>query len=199
MASRRDWRHVTATSATLSAGALVFFAMGTSPASAGTQPAASASGCTLGKLLCGVLGQGGSATPSSPPKSGGGTTASTPPAKPKPQPKPADRPAPAHRGSTGSARGAGGAAPAIPPAAGAPSYPVPQSAQAPQLPDVSDQDPLVVPGAAPGGPSSKRLVADSAPQGETIPPLLVATASGLIGAIAALNISVLRRRREGLQ
>jgi hypothetical protein len=72
---------------------------------------------------------------------------------------------------------------------------VPQTAQGPALPDVTDQDPLVVPEAGPGGQSpSTRLVADSAPADGTIPPLLVATASGLIGALAALNLSVLRRR-----
>jgi biopolymer transport protein ExbB/TolQ len=29
-----------------------------------------------------------------------------------------------------------------------------------------------------------------------VPPALVATASGLVGAVAALNLSVLRRRRR---
>jgi hypothetical protein len=74
---------------------------------------------------------------------------------------------------------------------------MPESAQGPALPDVSEQDPLVVPEAGPGGGSpSSRLVADSSSKNDAVPPLLVATASGLIGAIAALNLSVLRRRRR---
>lgn len=187
---------MSAASATLSAGALVFFAAGTGPAAAEPESAASTSGCPLGKLLCGVLGQGGSSTPASPPpkSSGGGGTASKPPAKPKPEPKPVTKPAPAHHQP---ANGPGGAPLPVPPAGGAPSIPVPQSAQGPDLPDVTNQDPLVLPEAGPDGQSpSARLVADSAPDDGTIPPLLVATASGLIGAIAALNLSVLRRRRN---
>ena len=62
---KRDWRRVSAASATLSAGALVFFAAGTAPASAdprsGPHPTERS---LLGKLLCGMLGQGG--TTSSP-------------------------------------------------------------------------------------------------------------------------------------
>jgi hypothetical protein len=195
---KRDWRRVGAASATLSAGALVFFAAGTGPASADTRSAVSSlDECKLGKLLCGLLGAG-AGTSSSPPKAPVGGTSSKPAAKPKPKPKPrpAAKPAPAHHGS-----GGGGTidAPAVPPpVGGVPSVPVPDSAQTPALPDVTNQDPLVLPEAAPDGQApAARLVAESAPAGDTVPPLLVATASGLIGAIAALNLSVLRRRRNG--
>jgi hypothetical protein len=80
---------------------------------------------------------------------------------------------------------------------GGASVPVPESSQAvPALPEIAPQDPLVVPESAPSGQGPAQLVAESAPTGDTVPPALVATASGLIGAVAALNLSVLRRRRE---
>lgn len=41
-----------------------------------------------------------------------------------------------------------------------------------------------------------RLVAASGPTGEAAPPALIAAASGLAGAVAALNLSVLSRRRS---
>jgi hypothetical protein len=198
MALRRDRRRIGAASATLSAGALVFFAAGTAPASADTRSAATGTTeCKLGALLCGLLGAG-AGTPATPPKSpsGGASTkpAAKPPAKtaarPKPKPKPAVRPAPAHHGASS------GGAPL--PVGGVPELPVPGSAQTPALPDVADQDPLVLPEAGPEGQAPPaRLVAESAPAGgDTVPPLLVATASGLVGAIAALNLSMLRRRRS---
>jgi hypothetical protein len=198
MALKRDWRRVGATSATLSAGALVFFAAGTGPASADTRPAASSTQeCKLGRLLCGILG-GGSGTPASPPPtSSGGSTSTKPTAKPtaktgggtQPKPKPA---APARHSS------GGGSTAVPPPAAGVPTIPVPNSAQTPALPDVTTQDPLVLPEPAPDGRTpTARLAAQSGPASDTVPPLLVATASGLVGALAALNLSVLRRRRQG--
>jgi hypothetical protein len=194
MALKRDWRRVSAASATLSAGALVFFVAGTGPASADTRSAVSGqTGCKLGKLLCGLLG-GGAGTPAAPPKPSGGTS-TKPSSKPKPQPKRAAKPAPAHHGSSGSSAGGSAGAPA--PVGGVPDIPVPDSTQTPALPDVTNQDPLVLPEAGPDGQApSARLVAESSPEGTTVPPLLVATASGLIGAIAALNLSVLRRRRN---
>jgi hypothetical protein len=151
--------------------------------------------CKLGKLLCGILG-GGTGTPTTPPKSGGGTS-TKPTSKPKPKPKPVTKPAPAHHDSGGG--GSAGTPVAPPPVEGAPDIPVPNSTQTPALPDLTNQDPLVLPEAAPDGQAPPaRLVAESAPegQGETVPPLLVATASGLIGAITALNLSVLRRKRH---
>jgi hypothetical protein len=195
MALKRDRWRVGAASVTLSAGALVFFAAGTGPASAGTRAVTSGTAdCKLGKLLCGLLGAG-KGTPAAPPGNAGGT--STKPAakpKPKPKPKPAAKPAPAGHDApvNGPAE-----APAPPPVDVQPDVPVPDSAQVPALPDVAEQDPVVVPEAAPGDPApSARLVADSAPADGNAPPLLVATASGLIGAVAALNLSLLRRRRE---
>ena len=199
MAPTRDRGRLGAVSATLSAGTLMFIAMGATPASAATGRASATDDCLpLLKPLCDILGVGGS-TSSSPPASsgGGGGTGSKPSSAPKPKPKPkpaAKPPARAHHASGGSARGSG----SVPlPSGDVPTAPVPQTAQAPALPDVTGQDPLVVPEAGPGAESpSARLVADSAPDGETIPPLLVATASGLIGAVAALNLSVLRHRRQ---
>lgn len=196
MALKRDWRRFGAASATLSAGALVFFAAGTAPASADTRSAVSGqTECKLGKLLCGLLG-GGTGTPTTPPKVPGGGTSTKPSSKPKPtEPKPAAKPAPAHHGSSGGSSGGSAGAP-LPVGGGVPEIPVPDSTQTPALPDVANQDPLVLPEAGPDGQTpSARLVAESAPTGDTVPPLLVATASGLIGAIAALNLSVLRRRR----
>jgi hypothetical protein len=194
MALKRDWRRVSAASATLSAGALVFFVAGTGPASADTRSAVSGqTECKLGKLLCGLLG-GGAGTPAAPPKPSVGTS-TKPSSKPKPMPKPAAKPAPAHHGSSGSSAGGSAGAP-LPVGGGIPDIPVPDSTQTPALPDVTNQDPLVLPEAGPDGQApSARLVAESSPEGNTVPPLLVATASGLAGAIAALNLSVLRRRR----
>lgn len=195
MAPTRVRGRLGAVSATLSAGTLMFFAMGSAPASAATSRSSATGDCLpLLQLVCDILGHGGSTSSSPPPASGGGTT-SKPSSAPKPKPKPkpeAKPPARAHHASGGSAGGSEAV-----PSGDVPAIPVPQTAQAPALPDVTDQDPLVVPEAGPGAePPSARLVADSAPDGETIPPLLVGTASGLIGAIAALNLSVLRHRRR---
>lgn len=197
MAPTRDRGRLGAVSATLSAGTLMFFAMGATPASAATARSDATGDCLpLLQPVCDILGHGGSTSSSPPPASGGGGgTASKPSSAPKPKPKPAAKPpARSHHASGGAA----GGSEAVPlPSGDVPTIPVPQTAQAPALPDVTAQDPLVVPEAGPGAEApSARLVADSAPDGETIPPLLVATASGLIGAIAALNLSVLRHRRQ---
>src|SRR4051794_41904225 len=98
MAVKRDWRRVGAASATLSAGALVFFAAGTGPASAQTPSAASSlNECKLGQLLCGLLGAGAGTPTTPPPKSRGGA-----PGKPRHQPQPPPKapgpPAPEHPG-----------------------------------------------------------------------------------------------------
>jgi hypothetical protein len=202
MALGRDRRRVGVLSAALSAGALVFLAAGATPASAETQSRAAASDCPLGKLLCSILGLGDS-DPSSPPSSGsggggGGTTTEPSSApRPKPRPQPAGQP-PAHSRHTTEhgARGTGGAPPGLP-AGDGPSIPAPRTARGQALPEVTGQDPLVMPDAgSAGAPPTARLVADSSSGGKTIPPLLVATASGLIGAVAALNLSVLRHRRQ---
>ncbi|GAB3978136.1 hypothetical protein GCM10029978_069920 [Actinoallomurus acanthiterrae] len=90
--------------------------------------------------------------------------------------------------------------PVAPPAAGAnggaPQVAAPQQ-QGPALPDITSQNPLVYPQDSPvrqEQTTPARLVAASDPAGEPVPPLLVATASGLIGAVTALNLSVLNRR-----
>jgi hypothetical protein len=194
MASRRDWRRVGAASATLSAGALVFFAAGTAPAVAETQSAATtADECKLGKLLCGLLGAG-SGTPAAPPKTTAAAKPTTKP-KPKPKPKPAAKPAAPHHGSAGSGGLSVDGPPALPVEGDAPTVAAPESTATPALPEIAPEDPVVVPEAG-GGPPSSQLVADSQPAGQPVPPLLVATASGLIGAVAALNLSLLRRRRQ---
>jgi hypothetical protein len=199
MALKRDWRRVGAVSATLSAGALVFFAVGTGPASAETPTAVTGvNECKLGKLLCGLLGAG-TGTPATPPKATASTPAKPKPkptakSKPKPKPKPATKPAPPANGGGGD--GSVGVPPPLPVGGGA-DVPVPESSQEePALPEIAPQDPLVVPGSAPAAQGPTQLVAESAPAGDMVPPALVATASGLIGAVAALNLSVLRRRRR---
>jgi hypothetical protein len=195
MALKRDWRRVGAASATLSAGALVFFAAGTGPASAAETRTAvtGVNECKLGKLLCGLLGAG-TGTPATPPKTSASTPAKPKPTakpKPKPKPKPATKPAPPGNGDDSV-----GVPPPLP-VGGDASVPVPESSQAaPALPEIAPQDPLVVPESAPTGQGPAQLVAESAPTGDPVPPALVATASGLIGAVAALNLSVRRRRRE---
>jgi hypothetical protein len=196
MAMKREWRRVGAASATVSAGALVFFAAGTGPASAETRLNVQTSGdCKLGSLLCSILG-GGKGKPATPPKSSGGQTG-------KPRSKPRPKSAPAHSGHGGSGSGSGTGSdpvrqPVAPPAAdtgpAAPEVTSPQQTP-PALPDITSQDPVVFPEAAPGEqPPQAYLVAATAPADGTMPPLLVATASGIIGAVAALNLSVLNRR-----
>ncbi|MCO5974361.1 hypothetical protein [Actinoallomurus soli] len=209
MGSRRDWRRVGAASATVSAGAVVFFAVGAGPASAETS--SKAGECKLGPLLCSIL-SGGKGSPSAPPKSSGGSSSkpgSKPSSKPKPQPKPRSKPASGrspHSGSgsrAGSAGGSGGSgavnAPITPPAGAAGNVPevaAPQQ-EGPALPDIVGRDPLVYPQEAPAAQdqaTSARLMAASDPESDSVPPLLVATASGLVGAVTALNLSVLGRR-----
>jgi hypothetical protein len=153
--------------------------------------------CKLGKLLCGLLGAG-TGTPATPPKATASTPAKPGPkptakSKPKPKPKPATKPAPPANGDGG---GSVGVPPPLPVGGGA-NVPVPESSQEePALPEIAPQDPLVVPGSAPAAQGPAQLVAESAPAGDMVPPALVATASGLVGAVAALNLSVLRRRRR---
>ncbi|GAA4601245.1 hypothetical protein GCM10023195_02900 [Actinoallomurus liliacearum] len=205
MGPRRDWRRVGAVSATMSAGAVVFFAIGTGPASAETSTMVRTAGeCKLGPLLCSIL-NGGKGSASAPPKSSGSGSSkpTTKPTKPKPQPKPKPKPASGratHSGSGGSGGSGSVNAPIAPPAAGAggsaPEVAAPQQ-QGPALPDIVSRDPVVSPQDSPVGQDQAtpaRLVAASAPESDPVPPLLVATASGLIGAVTALNLSVLGRR-----
>jgi len=124
-----------------------------------------------------------------------------PPPKPAPAPKPAPKPkaAPARAHHSGASGGtAPGPAVRAPsgPGGDAPAVPVPQDRPTPVLPDVTAQDPVVFPEPSGGAPAPARLVAagDDRPRQGTIPPLLVAIASGLAGAMAAANVSVLRRR-----
>ncbi len=191
-----EWRRLGAASATVSAGALVFFSAGTTPASA--EPAGIIKDCKLGSLLCGLLGSSPGQTATPPPSPGGGQTSKpSAPSQPKPKPKPVVKAKPAahprHAGSSGTA-----GRPAAPPADVSVPFPAPDSQPPmPSLPDVTSQDPVVIPEAAPERrPSSATLVAAGDQADGTISPLLVATASGLIGAVAALNLSVLGRRRR---
>src|SRR4051812_5414909 len=90
MGSQRDSRRAGAATATGSAGAVLFFAAGVGPASADSRATAgNASECKLGSLICGILGGGGTGTPTAPPSSGGGHSS-----MPKPAPKPTVRPKP---------------------------------------------------------------------------------------------------------
>jgi hypothetical protein len=191
MAVDRGRRRVGAASATLSAGALVFFAAGTGTASAQTSTAAQAAECKLGTLLCKILGAG-TGTPAVPPKTSAPAKPSSQPKPAKPKARPAPRPKPAPAAPREDSPEAPPAAP--PPVEGA--APLPESTQQiPALPDVSAQDPVVFPEAAPGG-RSVRPVAATSPDEPPVPPLLVATASGLIGSVAALNLSVAGHRRR---
>jgi hypothetical protein len=208
MGSRRDWRRVGAASATVSAGAVVFFAVGAGPASADSRATVRTAGeCKLGTLLCSILG-GGTGTPTNPPKGGSGST--KPKSQPKPKPKPSSGSGGSHHSGSGSGSGSGGSGsgsgsgsvsgPIAPPAGGSAGN-VPQVAspqqQGPALPDIVSQDPIVYPQAVPAGQeptTPARLVAASDPETGSVPPLLVATASGLVGAVTALNLSVLGRR-----
>jgi hypothetical protein len=197
---KRDRWRARAASATVSAGALVFFAAGTGPASAAPRDAAQTS-CKLGSLLCGIL-NGGKGKAATPPKSPTPShTAGL--AKPKPKAAPAR---PRHAGTpAGSAPtrhqpAAPPAAPSVPsegPASG-PGLVVPQPAGPPEppptLPGITSQDPVVLPEAMPAGGSQARLAAATGPADGAPSPLLVATASGLVGGVAALNLSVARRR-----
>jgi hypothetical protein len=210
MGSRRDWRRVGAASATVSAGAVVFFAVGTGPASADSRATVRTAGeCKLGTLLCSVLG-GGTGTSTNPPKSGGSSsTKPKPKTQPIPKANPKSKPASGnspHSGSgssggSGSSSGSGSVGgPIAPPAGGsagnAPQVALPQQ-QGPALPDIVSQDPIVYPQGSPVGQEQTtpaRLAAASRPEGGSVPPLLVATASGLVGAVTALNLSVLGRR-----
>ncbi|GLY91600.1 hypothetical protein [Actinoallomurus iriomotensis] len=197
MALRRD-RRVAVASATLSAGALVFFAAQAGPASAATGRT-TVGECRLGRLLCGLLGAG-KGVPGAPPRPSA-KPSSRPSAEPPPKHrhKAAKRPAPRSRHQFAVRRPVDLPAP---PAGARPDVSVPESSPAPALPDVPDRDPVVVPRSTASAPAERLaaepalLVAESAPDGEPLPPLLVATASGLIGALAALNLSLLFRRRD---
>jgi hypothetical protein len=189
MASKRDWRRMSV--ATIFAGAFVSLVAGASPASAGTS-AVTASDCKLGSLVCSILG-GGNGKSVTPPKSSGGGTST----KPKPDPKQA---APAQPQDGGSGSGSSGSQAPQPFALSAsglgPAAPRASSQQAPPvLPDVMPQNPQVLPETAPFGQLTRaRPVAATEAAGSTMPPLLVATASGLVGAVAALNVSVVNGR-----
>ncbi|WP_329234568.1 hypothetical protein OG417_28160 [Actinoallomurus sp. NBC_01490] len=120
-----------------------------------------------------------------------------PPADPVP-----DQPTPPADTNPGVSAPTAGPIPHVPPppANVRPGVSAPKSSAAAALPDVPDRDPAVAPGST-ANPQAERLaaepallVAESAPDGEPLPPLLVATASGLIGALAALNLSLLFRR-----
>jgi hypothetical protein len=206
MASKRDRRRIGAATATVFTGAFVFCAAGAGPASAEMSTASADTECVLGSLLCGILGGkkapapaptspgGGKTKP--PPKSSGGGTSTMPKSKPKPKSK---RRIPTRPNGGGSGSGASGGVsvplPFVPPGGvgldtkGAPSA---QRASA-LLPDVTSQDPQVVPETA----GRARLVAATDPVGAVaVSPLLVATAAGLGGAVAAFNVSVLHHRRR---
>jgi hypothetical protein len=169
------------------AGAFMFFGAGAGPASAGTSAGSTGGDCKLGSLLCGILGAGkGKPAPANP--SGGGTSH-------RPHPKTA---APAHRQAGGSGSGGGRVPhPYVPPASGlGTTAPQAYSQQRPPvlLPDIMSQYPQVPPETAPAEREQARLVAATGPAGTTTPPVLVATAAGLAGVVAAFNVSVLNRR-----
>lgn len=202
---KREWRRVGAASATVSAGALVFLGSGTAAASAQTQGLlGSGSDChlgVLGELVCGLLGVGGTTTTAPPKAPSGGGTSSAPKPQPRPKPKatPMPKAVPAHHSGASHAQHPA-AAPQIPGVpGGAPQLAAPQQS-GPALPDIVPQDPVVFPQAPQPAPATRaRLASATDPVPEPLPPLLIATASGIIGGVAALNLSLLRqgRRRDG--
>ena len=195
MASQHDRRRLGTASATISAGTLIFLAAGAGPAMATTHTSTNATDCKLGDLLCGILGGTTKKKPADTPK----PTTSTKP-KPKPASKPAAKPRPKPAHAPQSAGGGSHGLVAPPPLA-VPDGTVPQTSTSipvpPALPDITAQDPVVMPGQpAPPQAEPAHLTASSEPAGETMPPALIAAASGLIGAVTALNISVINRRRR---
>ncbi|MFB9840657.1 hypothetical protein ACFFNX_51835, partial [Actinoallomurus acaciae] len=133
MALRRGRRRIVVASATLSAGALVFFAAEAGPATAATGTSVDA--CRLGKPLCGLLGAG-KGRPATPPK-----PSAKPSAKHRHRPKNANRPAPHPR-----RRGVVSHPVDLP----APPPDASPEASSPALPDVPGRDPVVVPGSTAG-------------------------------------------------
>lgn len=181
---------------TVVAGAFVFLTVSAGPAVAATSAGQTSHTCHLGFLLCTLLGQGASTpapepTPTPTPKPSGGSST-------KPTPKPERPSKPAAPGRRAHARPhvtapravlpysapasiLGGAAPTL-------SLPAPAT-----LPDLTSQDPRIAPDPIPDIEPA-RLAAATSPRGSGIPAPLVATASGVIGALAAFNASALSRR-----
>lgn len=190
MRATREWRRLGAASATLSAGALVFFA-GAGPAYAAASPSPKAGKCKLGPL-CSIL-DGGQGHPAKPPSN----------PKPKPKPKPVKPAAPKHHASThGSSHSHTSSSSST---SSTPNLPHTSSRQRPQvapqardqspaLPDISPQAPAVFPQAAPERQQAQLMASDSPAVTNQTSPLVVATASGAVGFVAALNLSVLNRR-----
>jgi hypothetical protein len=196
MASKRDRRRIGAAMATVFTGAFVFGVAGAGPVSAATSAGRTGSGCVLGGLLCGILG-GGKSTPAPPPKSPGGGKPGGGKAKPTPPPKSSGggtsaKPKP----KSGSSGGGPVPQPFAPAGLGFTTKGAPSPQQTPPLlPDVTSQNPQVVPEAA--DRTRARLVAATDPVGSAaVSPLLVATASGLGGVVAAFNVSALNHRRR---
>ena len=183
----------------MSAGACVFFVAGTGAASAATpHPAVKATTQSSCDLVCQlrntwnkITGTGHQANPPANPPSSSHTTTHS---------------GSTHSGSstshtshsTGSSHSSatnGLTTPMNTPGGTAPVA-APQTAQLPQLPEIAgDQSPVVFPG-QPNTPARQVHLESAAAQDQTVTvtPELVATAAGLIGVVAALNLSVLSRR-----
>lgn len=194
MDSRSDrWRRGTA-SGTVLAGAFFFSVMGAGTASAGTSAGRGDHDCILRDLLGSVVDEGKAGPPRSPEPPGGSPSGGSPTSGGTPQKaRPAARPADASR-THGQAR-----TQRLGPAAQLDASKLwPKSSpkrRPPVLPEIgqSGQQP---PRTAPVQAAASRPVAETVPTGAQAPPFLIATASGLGGAVAAFNISALNRRRR---
>ena len=185
----REWWGAGAASAAVAAAALTALIALAGPASASTPD--TAGGCKLGALLCAILGGGKPATPSPTPS----PTHSAPAPSPKPPTKARPRPRPSETRARSRTAAGSGSAPA-PLTPGFATFAPPTQAETPfALPNVPAMNPQAPPEVAPQIPST-RLVAAVGPSVGALPPALVATASGLIGAVAAINLSMLQRGRR---
>jgi hypothetical protein len=204
------WRRLTVASATMSAGACVFFVAGTGAASATThQPAAKATtsstcdlACQVRNTLDKITGAGHQANPPSSPGSGHTTTGHSGSTHSGSTTKHTSSSSSHSTSSSHSARSSsessstsGVTAPMSVPDSTAPVVAAPQTAQLPQLPEIAgDQNPVVFPD-QPKAPAQQVHLISAAAQDQTmtISPEVVAAAAGIIGIVAALNLSVLSR------
>lgn len=200
MASKRVPR--SAYAAPVLGGTLLLLVAGAGPASAATaadEAATDAGHCILGTLLCGILSGGKTEpTPSptpTPTAPGTGTAPTKPahPSKPTAGARPKARPKPKTSGSDSAAAAQGAQRYTLPVGTGITIPRIPLAERmTPLFPDVASRSPQVL--SEPADHEQARLTAASGPLDSATPPLLVATAAGLAGAMAAFNVSVIGRR-----
>ncbi len=195
--------------ASVSAGACVFFVAGTGAASAATpHPAVKTTTQSTCDLACQlrdtwnkITGAGHQANPpansGSSTHSGSHTGSSTHSGSSTHHTSSSSHStSSSHSSSSSSSSSTSGlTTPMSVPGGTAPVVAAPQTAQLPQLPEIAGhQSPVVFPD-QPGAPSRQVHLVSAAAQNQTmtVTPEVVATAAGLIGVVAALNLSVLSR------